>query len=177
MSDPIFLCKEYVIVVDTDKSSYSFIKDFCAYCTGYNHESLISSEYSKLFYEDMKLIDDNYVNFPYEKNPFNGFLTDKLDHDGYLAPCSVWLNKNFGMDCSGRYELLTEENFDEYSYPAPLSVGFFFNSEPSKQQIEIIKTRSKKFFELFFSDRKFKVNILGYRMIVHTKYGEEIDLS
>lgn len=166
MAEPILISEEYIVVVDTNSPAVNFYKEFCAFCTGFDHEALNTMEWSDAFYHDLGIKDDNV-----EDNPFYNFILLKKDMMGDDSPCSVWLNKKYGCNASGEYALLSEENYDQYNFPAPLSVGFYFDSEPQAAHIAILKDRAEKFFGDW---EKEKVNIEGMRLIVHSKYGEEI---
>jgi hypothetical protein len=177
MNEPICIAKEYTLVIDTDSSAYAFARELCAYCTGYNHESSISTKISDMFYEDLKIDDDEKFGLhAEEKNPFYNYVVDRLDEQGAYSPCSVYLNKKYGCNGSGDWALLTENNFEEYGYPAPLSVGIFFDQKPTDEHLAIIKTRSVQFFEKIWKN-EIPVKIEGYRIIVQTKYAEEIILE
>jgi len=167
MNEPILLAKEYIIVIDTDTPSFDFARPLCAYSTGYEHEANKLQDMSELFYEETKLEG---------KNPFDGFIEDRLDDENFYSPCSVMLNKNYGCDGSGNYAILDQSNFANFNYPAPLSVGIFFANEPNSDQLSMIKTRTQKFFEKVWPEKSGsnqKVKFEGMRLIIQTKYGEE----
>jgi hypothetical protein len=56
-------------------------------------------------------------------------------------------------------------------YPAYLSVGIWFDSKPSKEQIDLMKARAAKFAEAkrsdgrFSWDKDFKLTITGFRLL------------
>ena len=167
MSEPILLSKEHIVVIDTNTPSFDFVRLLCAYCTGYEHEANKLQEMSELFYEETKLEG---------KNPFDGFIEDRLDDENFYSPCSVMLNKKYGCDGNGNYAVLEQSNFSNFNYPAPLSVGIFFAEDPTVEQLQIIKSRALKFFEKVWpkksgSDQQVKFE--GMRLITQTKYGEE----
>lgn len=159
--EPILLLKEYIFVIDTDKIAYEFYKELCSYCTGFNHESTRDNSFSDMFEEEID-----------ETNFFVDMIADRLDDDGYLAPSCVWLNKRYGCNDVGKYELLDENNFEEYSHPAPMSVGIFLSQEPDQRHLDVIKQRAKQFFEKVWKPAG-AVTIESFRLIIHTKYGEE----
>jgi len=159
--EPILLSKEYILVIDTDKIAYDFYKELCSYCTGFTHESARDNLFSDMFDEEVE-----------EANLFAEMISDRLDDDGYLAPSCVWLNKRYRCNDVGRYELLDENNFEEYSCPAPMSIGIFLSQEPEQRHLDVIKQRAKQFFEKVWKPAGV-VAIEGFRLIVHTKYGEE----
>ena len=68
---------------------------------------------------------------------------------------------------------MTEENYGDYNFPAPFSVGIFFGQEPTQEQLDLLKKRSKEFFNI--SD--IKANVEGFRLIKYTKYAEEKNIE
>lgn len=176
MSEAVLISTEYIFVIDTDGLSESFAKKLCAYCTGFVDEVESDLEFSDLYYLDEGIEDDESPRglVADEKNPFYGFVSQHLDEDQIYSPCCVWLNKRYGYNSQEQYALLTEENYDEYNFPAPLSVGIFFDKHPEPNLILKIKERSVKFFEEVWTKLdKQKVSVEDFRLIVHTKYGEE----
>jgi hypothetical protein len=171
MSDPIFLYKEYILAIDTDRYAFDFLRNLVAYCTGYSYESSISTEYSDIFYNDLEI--DGLAKE--EKNPFYGYIIDREDELGALSPCCLLLNKKYGINDSGGYAVLDQDNFDQYSSPAPFSVGIFFDQEPLSEQIYLIKNRARNFFKKIWKSDA--VNIEGFRLIIHSKYAEEVLLD
>lgn len=178
--NPVLISKEYILVIDTNSFSDSFAKDLCAYCTGFADEKENGINYANLFYRDQFIEDDESPKgkVAEEKNIFYGIMGNKLDEDGIYSPCSIWLNDKYGYNADGECALLNEENYDEFNFPAPLSVGLFFDDIPDENQIQLIKSRAFKFFEEVYpkinQDKQVKVE--GFRLITHTKYGEVVNL-
>ena len=172
MGDAILLSKEFILVIDTNSPSCDFFSSLCAYCTGFDQESATDHSMVDKFYEEMDIEEGVSVSNNYSKNPFYDFVIDKINHEGDYSPCSIWLNKRYGCNEKGEYSLLSEENYNNYSFPAPMSVGIFFDQEPEAENIDLIKKRARQFFQNFWS--KSVVEVEGIRLIVHTKYGEEI---
>jgi len=177
MSDPILISTEYILVVDTDSFSDPFAKKLCAYCTGFLDETESGLEFSDLYYLEEGIEDDESPKGKVadEKNPFYGFINQHLDEEHIYSPCCTWLNKRYGYNTNGEYAILTEENYDNYNFPAPLSVGIFFDVPPNSDHISKIKERSLAFFDKFWFEITGKrVTIEGFRLIIHTKYAEEV---
>ena len=173
----ILLSTEYTVVIDTDSVSYEFAKPLCAYCTGIVDEEDVGQEMSDLYYLEQGIEDDESPRgrVADEKNPFYGFVAQRQDQDQFFSPCSVWLNKHYGCNESGDIAKLTDLNYDEYTCPAPLSVGIFFDVEPTAEQIQTIKERTVSFFEKIWpkvKDGSEKVNVENFSLITHTKYGD-----
>ncbi|RTK96824.1 MAG: hypothetical protein EKK64_02910 [Neisseriaceae bacterium] len=163
MENQVLLSEDYALIIDTNKESLDFCCELCSYCTGMISEGEVDLKYSDAFYEDLKF-SQNY-------NPFAGYCMDKLDENGDYSPCSVWLNKKYGIDENGNSAELNEENYSSYEYPAPFSVGIFFCKKPTQQQIEIIKERANKFFLEMYNEQSVKVEKVY--LIKYTKYAEE----
>jgi len=182
MSEPLLISEEYVLVIDTDQYAGHFLEDLAAYCTGFVGECEKGRACSDLFYMEMGIDDDGWPKgkLADEKNPFHGFVGDRQDEVGYWSPCSLWLSRTHGTDGNGNYAVLTEENYDIYKYPAPLSVGIFFDVRPTDFQIELIRDRAAKFFESVYpkmdkdDSKPSQVKLEGLRLICHKKYAEEI---
>jgi hypothetical protein len=179
MSESILISTEYTLVIHTDGFSDAFAKKLCAYCTGFVDETDTDLEFSDLYYLEENIEDDESPKgrVADEKNPFYGFVGQRLDEDQIYSPCCVWLNKRYGYNANGEYAVLTEKNFDEYNFPAPLSVGIFFDMAPEPEHISKIKERAVKFFEKVWpklNDGAKKVTVEDFRLVIHTKYGEEV---
>lgn len=159
MNNRILISEDYIFVVDTDSFSEDFVDHLTSYCTGFNAETYNEMKYIDLFQEQ------------FDQNPFKDLIENKELGD-ILSPCCIWLNRNYGTDEDGNFAKLTEENYQNFNFPAPFSVGIFMN-EPTEEQINLIKTRTKEFFEIYEP----KVNLEGFRLIKHVKYAEEKDLD
>lgn len=173
MTEPVHLSTEYILVIDTDSPAFGFAKDLCAYCTGYESEDSKSLAMANQYFLDLGLEDpkSDYGRILFEKSIFYDAIADKRDDEDKYSPCTVMLNKRYGCDDAGNYQLLDEKNFDQFSQPAPLSVGIFFYIEPTKEQVALIRQRAMQFFKNVWQEKK--VVVEGLRLIVQTKYGEE----
>lgn len=163
MSDKVVLSVEHTFVVDTNYRTSQFVGELTAYCTGIYSEnaSLEEIECSQKFNEEMGIDDE------IENNPFYNFVEQKNLGDNYYSPSSVFLNSKYGCNESGEYALLTEENYEQYDYPAPLSVGIFFKTLPSDELFEIIKNRANQ----YFSGKN--ISVEGFRLITVSRVAEE----
>lgn len=169
----ILLKTDYTLVIDTNSQSENFYLKLCAYCTGFVSENEKDLSYSDLFYLEEGIEDDPNPKgkLADEKNPFYGFIAQKYVQNA-LSPASVWINKKYGMNEDGDLAVLTEQNYSDYEFAAPCSVGIFFQIEPTLQQIIIIKRRASKFFE----NMKIAAKVEGFRLITYTKHAEEKDI-
>jgi hypothetical protein len=175
MTDNIILLQqEYVVVIDTNKPSFDFATQLCAYCTGHDDENSKDHTMVDKFYDQVMPHFSDNLKDRIRDNPFCGFLTDKMDQYGFYSPCTVWLNKNYGCNDEGEYDILTENNFDNFSLPAPLSVGFFFENEPNSELLALLKNRINKFFA---EEWKSPVRFEGMRLITKTLYGSEREID
>ena len=166
MENKVLLSEDYALIIDTNKDVINFYCSLCSYCTGMISEGEIDLKYSDAFYEDTK--------FSSNSNPFAGYCVDKIDENGNYSPCSVWLNKKYGLDEEGNSDELNDKNYSKYEYPAPFSVGIFFSKKPNQNHIEIIKTRATKFFQEEYNDEP--VVIEKIYLIKYTKYAEELSI-
>lgn len=165
MEDGALISKEYILIIDTDTKTEGFYRQLCGFCTGYDHESINTTEFSDLFYSDESISGD-------DENPFSSIISYCVDQNGYDSPCSVWLNKSWGRDSAGNYRRLSEQNFSDLVEPAPFSVGLFFTDHP-RDVVGLIKKRAEAFFKVM----NYPVAIEGFRLIVHSKYAAELPLE
>lgn len=175
----ILISEEYSVIIDTNSESFSFAKKLCAYCTGFTSEDEADQKFSDLFYMEMGIEDDDSPKGKTctQKNPFYDCIADRKDDNDVFSPCSVWLNRLYGCNETGQYDKLTEENYDEYDLPAPFSVGIFFDTEPTEDQLKIIKERAVKFFvDVWLKLSNVQVAVEGFRLVKHRKYGEEKEI-
>jgi hypothetical protein len=163
MSEKVVLSVEYTFVVDTNQYMDEFAGQLTAYCTGIYSENAIEEEinYSRIFNQEMNIDEE------IENNPFFNFVQQKNLGDNFYSPCSVYLNSKYGCDGHGNFALLTEDNYEQYDYPAPLSIGIFLKSLPSDELFEILKKRACKFF-----DEK-NISVEGFRLITVSRLAEE----
>ena len=181
MSEPIFLFAEYDFIIDTNCNSKYFFKELCAYCIGLTNENEDCLEYADMFYLDMQIEDDDSPagRIAEVKSPFFNCIRYMDILQNSESPCSQALNKRYGSigeHEDEEYVLLTDENLDEVTGVAPLSVAIFFHDEPTQEQIQIIKERTNKFFNevwLKLPTPKEKVEVEGFRLITRTTYGQE----
>ena len=178
MPEPLLISEKYMLVIDTDSHVGEFGSQLCAYCTGFGDEDC-DPGYSNMFYLEMDIEDDG-EELAIEKNPFSESILEEECSEGTYA-WSYWLSRNWGMDDQGNFGRITPENYGNYSYPAPFSFAIFFAAEPTIEQVQIVKERAAKFFTEIWpktkenEDQK-EVKIEGFRLIKHTKYGEEKSL-
>lgn len=153
---------DFVFVIDTNQIAVPFYKELCAYCTGFFHDDLPID--GNDFYVDLGIDEDDE-----SSNPLMGCVCRKfLADEDASTPCCVWLNKRYGCDENGRFELLDENNCQHYEFPAPMSVGIFMESEPTKDQADLIKARAQR-----FAQKRPELAIEGFRLIQHVKLGKE----
>ncbi len=164
MNEKTILSVEYTFVIDTNYPTSEFCEELTAYCTGIYSENASEEEinYSRIFNQDMNIDEE------IENNPFYNFIEQKNLGDNFYSPCSVYLNSKYGCDGYGNFALLTEDNYEQYDYPAPLSVGIFLKNLPSDELFEILKKRVRQ----FFTDKK-NVSVEGFRLITVSRVAEE----
>lgn len=168
--EKILLSTEYVLVLDTNSPSYEFASDLCAYCTGFEPENENCFDMLDEFYHDIGVKSDSKTIDKIDKNPFKDYIFDKLNDEGHYSPCSVWLNKKYGCNEFGEFAVIDENNFDQFQLPAPLSVGIFFEKEPTAELLSVVKKRAIVFFDKIC---KKPVKLEGMRIITKNLYGSE----
>lgn len=179
MGEPLLISEDYILVIDTDQFAGNFAEELCAYTTGFYGEQaeVKIRSVSDLFYRDHDIADDDGPKgiLAEEKNPFHGFVTDQMNEEGYYSPVAVWPSRKYGVNASGEYAELKEENYDDYNFPAGFSVGIFFGENPPSDLVKTVKERTKKFFEEIYPNMKGgkKVVAEGFRLITHRKTAEE----
>lgn len=167
MSNAVLVNEEYVLLIDTDSYAENFADQLCAYCTGLDSEENPCVDEINAFRDELQCASD-------VDNPFFGMVGDRQNDNGAWCPSAVWLNPKYGMDATGKFALLTEQNYDLYNFPAPLSVGIYFDERPTMEQIEIIKERAAKYFKEVYKEKT--VTVEGFRLLKHTKYAEELPI-
>ena len=133
---------ECVFYLDTDSYSGNFGRDWMSYVTG---KGYADSDYAPLAWKDA------------------GVDIEDGDEDGVLFGLPEMV---FHMDGYGAWHLL--EDMPNYKGKGTCcrSVSITFTKELSPVNIQVIKERSIKFFELYNNQRYVeKVKITGYRVI------------
>jgi hypothetical protein len=70
---------------------------------------------------------------------------DQQDDVGDWHPCAIWPSRKFGTNANGDYAELTEENYDDYNYPAGFSVGIYLSEPLPDELLRTFKLRADKF--------------------------------
>ena len=138
----------WVFIIDTDQYAGNFEREMCAYCTGIVGQCEVGKEMKELFEKDFELDPEKYC----EDNPFIDYVDNwVMDDHGCGRPTSIWRNPT-GDECS--------------------SVAIFFQQEPTKEQVEIIKARAYSFAKnrpdaKDYNSRESNkpMNILGFRFL------------
>lgn len=182
MGEPLLISEDYIIVIDTDHFAGPFAEQLCAYVTGYYGEKADNKvrNVSDLFYRDHDIADDDGPKglLAEDKNPFHGYISDQMNEEGCYSPVAVWPSRKYGVNASGDYAKLTDDNYDDYNFPAGFSVGIFFSENPAVDLVKTVKDRTKKFFEEVYPSLKggTKVVAESFRLITHRKTAEETSI-
>lgn len=107
----------YGVVVCTDHYAGNFERQMTAYCTGRVGHCEVGDELVPLFMADFKLQEQDN-----EQDPFWDCLRYVVDDRGCARPTSIY------------------DNGDKYN-----SLIIFFDTAPTKEQVEIIKQRAKAY--------------------------------
>lgn len=184
MSD-VLLSEEYTLVIDTDSPACAFADCLVAYCTGLFNELEIQEvvECANTFEEQSDQRENPFCDQVAFKELDGTYIVGiKKDGEPVLTPCCIMLNSNYGEDDKGNFAKLTEENYNQFDYPAPFSVGIFFRNKPEQHLIEIIKKRAIDFFKSFYKQIEIYrrdyppnnvVTVEGFRLISYAKYAKE----
>ena len=107
----------YGVIICTDQYAGNFERQMTAYCTGRVGHCDVGDELIPLFMEDFKLEEQDN-----EQDPFWDCLRYVSDDGGCSRPTSIY------------------DNNDHYN-----SVIIFFDTPPTKEQVDIIKQRAKAY--------------------------------
>ena len=133
--------KLYIFIIDTNKYAGNFEREMTAYCTGFVGECYVGTSEAEEFGEDFDCD-------PLEK--FQNYVISQPDDRGCCRPCSIW------------------PSLDGKAYN---SVAIFFEEQPTKEQVEIIKERSRTYAE------RIDVEIEGLRLELETIVTKEISFD
>jgi len=170
----MILSEEYTLIIDTNACAQPFAKELCAYCTGLVDESNVGQQHGDVFYMEMG-IEDTEEASAWMQNPFSKIAGTKMDDAGCEAHCGVWVNPKYGSNDEDEVVLLSDQNFNDYPYVAPTSVGIYFSRGPSDEQINSIRERAAAFFEKSYVQGGVKFE--GIRFLKQTLSVEEMDLG
>jgi len=167
MADPDKLDRldYYLFIIDIDTYAGNFERELCAYITGQIGECGVGKEQAKLASQEILDIVAQLEDLV-ERVP---------DEHGCHRPVSIFPNPRYGNDGNGNHALLTNENREQFPWPAYNSAAIYFHSIPNPKLLAVMKERAKyaalkgaglKGFEE-------KVTIEGFRLLEqHTTYKE-----
>lgn len=162
----------FTFIIDTENYAGNFERKMCAFCTGQIGECEVGENEADRFNEEV------------EGNPFEDKVYSRPDDNGCRRPVAIletpgWFNNGFG----GRFKEGQEEESlihrnEEYKkngkhemcdtllqkYPAHLSVGIFFNEQPTEEELNLMMERAKVF----------AIVITGFRLLQEITSVEEI---
>ena len=134
----------FIFIIDTDKYAGNFEREMCAFVTGHIGDCGVGEEGQKLFFEQFEIDDE-------EQGPFFEKVISIPDEHGCCRPTSIWITKDSDR---GAYN----------------SVAIFFDEQPDKVLIEIMKERAEKYCKLgslrFGTPQEIKIK--GFRLIKMT---------
>jgi len=127
---------EFIFVIDTEDYAGNFERELCAYCTGCVGDCGVGEDSAKVFEEETN-IKDSWAYFDIFSKPD--------DEGGCCRPTSIYSTTGS-----------SENN----------SVAIYFFTRPTKEQIELIKSRAEKYNEYVKTlEYRDPIKIIGFRLI------------
>ena len=140
-----------LFVIDTNQYAGSFERNMCAYATGIIGECGVGDVEAEKAKNEI----------PVEVESLEGIISYVHDETGCGRPVEIFPNPRYGNDGNGMHALLTNDNQNEYPYPAFFSVAIYFYKKPNNKLIEIMKERVQKFAR----EQNPIINIEGFRFL------------
>ncbi|MDP3917411.1 MAG: hypothetical protein Q8Q42_03955 [Nanoarchaeota archaeon] len=155
----------YLFVIDTDSYAGNFEREMCAYVTGQIGDCGVGEETAEAVKQEI----------PDTVAQLEDLVELVPDEHGCARPVSIFPNPRYGNDGHGNHALLTDENREQYPWPAYNSVSMFFHSIPDSKLIDIMKQRAQDVASRGVGLKGYeqKVGIEGFRFLEqHTTYKE-----
>ena len=158
----------YLFVIDTDVYAGNFERYMCAYVTGQIGECGVGEENAKLAKQEI----------PEAVAQLEDLIENVPDENGCARPVSIFPNPRYGNDGHGNCALLTDENKEQFSWPAYCSVAIYFHSIPNHGLLEIMKERARNIATRGVGLKGYeqKVGIEGFRLLEQRTTYEEQDI-
>lgn len=159
----------YLFVIDTNIYTGNFEREMCAYITGQIGECDVGEENAELAKQEI----------PELVAQLEDLVELVTDEHGCARPVSIFPNPRYGNDGDGNHTLLTDDNREQFSWPAYYSVAIFFHSIPDSGLLDIMKERARNIATRGVGLKGYeqKVEIEGFRLLEqHTLY-KEINLQ
>jgi len=153
----------YLFVVDTDSYAGNFEREMCAYITGQTGECGVGEENTELAKQEI----------PDVVAQLEDLVEWVLDEHGCARPVAIFPNPRYGNDGNGNHALLSDENKEQFPWPAYNSVAIFFHSIPDSGLLDVMKERARDIATRGVGLYEQTVGIEGFRFLEqHTKYKE-----
>ena len=155
----------YLFVIDTDTYAGNFEREMCAYVTGQIGDCGVGKKQAELAKQEI----------PDVVAQLEDLVELVPDEHGCARPVSIFSNPRYGNDGRGNHALLTDENREQFSYPAYNSVTIYFHAIPDSGLIDIMKERARNIASRGLELEGFEqqVGIEGFRFLKeHTSYEE-----
>ncbi len=123
----------YLFVVDTNAYAGSFEREMCAYITGQTGECGVGQEQAELAKQEI----------PDVVAQLEKLIESIPDEHGCYRPVSIFPNPRYGNDGNGNHALLTDDNREQFPWPAYNSVAICFHSIPDSGLLVVMKERAK----------------------------------
>jgi len=155
----------YIFIIDTDTYAGNFERPMCAYVTGQIGECNVGKEQAELAKKEI----------PEVVEQLEELIEHVPDEHGCHRPVSIFPNPRYGNDGDGSHALLTDENREQFPWPAYNSVAIFFNSLPDSGLLDVMKERARDIVKNEEGSKgvESKVEIEGFRLLEqYTTYKE-----
>ncbi len=127
--------EHYLFVIDTNQYAGSFERPMCAYMTGIIGECEVGNKEAEQAKKEI----------PTEIAVLEQLVEQVPDEHGCHRPVTILPNPRYGNDGKGKHQQLTDDNKNKFQWPAYYSVAIYFHTQPSLNEIKLLKERAQKF--------------------------------
>ena len=159
----------YLFIIDTDTYAGDFERAMCAYVTGQIGDCGVGEENAELAKQEIPEVIAQLENL----------IEQVPDEHGCRRPVSIFPNPRYGNDGHGNYALLTDENREQFRWPAYYSVAIFFHSIPNSELLDVMKERTRNITQKGVGLKGYEqiVGIEGFEFLVQRTTYEAIDVK
>jgi hypothetical protein len=160
----------YIFVIDTDSYSGNFEREMCAYITGQIGECGKGDKQASFAGTEI----------PELVTKFEEIIEQVADEHGCYRPTSIFQSPKYGNDGDGKHVVLTDENKEQFPWPAYNSVAIYFNERPDANLIEVMKERATTFSEFapqLCNEYLHHMTIEGFRLLEQRTTITELNIS
>ncbi len=159
----------YIFIIDTNEYAGNFERQMCAYVTGQIGECRVGEEEAQIAKQEI----------PEEVVRLENLIRYLPDEHGCHRPVAIFSNPRYGNDGMGNHALLTEENREQFPFPAYNSVAIYLNSVPESGLLNLMKERARNIAARGIGLKGFeqKVEIEGFRFLEQHTVHKTIDVQ